>query len=302
MASSLLSQLIRTISGARPRHGDYLIEAKAGLDDHELTDAERYLGYLLDQDEDIGSLSAAYCALLDETIEEQLFFQRNQRYRYQTFAEVSDLVYFDEAYMHNYMVGLAISLYLWPNHRAIRRFFNERLPTDCTGNYLEIGPGHGNFLLRAMRETSYSNFTGVDVSPTSISLTKKIVQSALPEKTDQLTLILADFLSSDLPCSHYDSIVMGEVLEHVEDPQSMLDRIAELLSPEGFSFMTTCMNAPELDHIYLYRKESEVSDMISKAGLEVVQSLNLPHHGYSLDQCIKLNLPINVAYELKHCR
>lgn len=56
MASSLLSQLIRTISGTRPRHGDYLIEAKAGLDDHELTDAEGYLGYLRDQGEDIGSL------------------------------------------------------------------------------------------------------------------------------------------------------------------------------------------------------------------------------------------------------
>lgn len=300
MTSSLLSRLVETISEARPRHADYLVAARARLDEQELQDAERYFTYLLEQGEDMTSLSGAYCALLDETMEEQLFFQRNQRYRYETFEEVSGLVYFDEAYMHNYMVGLAISLYLWPNHLAIHRFFNARLPSKRTGNYLEIGPGHGNFLLRAMRETNYSNFTGVDLSPTSIRLTREIIQSALPEKSDKLQLILADFLNSDLPCSRYDGVVMGEVLEHVENPQSMLDRIAELLSPDGFSFITTCINAPEIDHIYLYRKESEVLDMISDAGLEVVEGLTVPHHGYSLEQCIKMNLPINVAYELKH--
>ena len=298
MPASILRPLVDAISEARPRHADYLNEALQRLTEQEATDAERYLHLLEGHGETIEALRTAYCALLDQTMEEQLHFQRNMQYRYSSFAEVADQVYFDEGFMHNYMIGLAISLYLWPNHLAIHRFFDERLPTKLTGSYLEIGPGHGNFLLHAMRDTQYSDFTGVDLSPTSIRLTREIMQSALPERMQDLELILSDFLSSDLPKETYDAVVMGEVLEHVEDPQALLERIREIVTPDGFVFVTTCINAPEIDHIYLYSNQDEVLAMFSAATLKVVKALTVPHHGYSLEQCEKMQLPINVAYEL----
>ena len=299
MPGNLLSQLVDAISIVRPKHADYLHFALQGLLYDELVDVDHYLSVLRSHGETIESIRDAYCVIYDDTMEEQLYFQRNRRYRYQTFTEVAGHVYLDESYMHKYMIGLAISLYLWPNHRATDRFFSQRLPKNKSGTYLEVGPGHGSFLLKAMRDTVYTDFTGVDVSPTSIRLTDEIVQAVLPEKRARLELILADFLTSNLSHSSFDAIIMGEVLEHVEDPQSFLNRIAELSALGAFLFVTTCINAPEIDHIYLYRKETEVLEMFEKAGLEVVEGLAVPHHGCTLERCIKMDLPINVAYELR---
>lgn len=299
MTSSQTSLLVDAISLARPKHDGYLRAALGDLTDSEMHEMEQYLQYMIEQGENTESFCNAYCALLDQTLEEQLYFQRHLKYRYSRFSEVADQVYYDEAFMHDYMVGLAVSLYLWPSHRAIHRFFCDRLPYERKGSYLEIGPGHGNFLRQAMQDTAFERFDGVDVSPTSIRLTRQIMESTLPEKMSQLELVLGDFLSSELPRSTYDAIVSGEVLEHVEDPCSFLRRITELAKPEGFIFVTTCINAPEIDHIYLYRNESEVLDQFAECGLEVVKGLTVPHHGHSLEQCVKWNLPINVAYELR---
>jgi len=299
MIGSYTSQLVNAITAARPGHADYLAAALANLTVDEREDMELYLKYMVDQHEDVDSLCRAYCALLDQTLEEQLYFQRHFQYRYSRFSDVAHRVYYDDAFMHDYMIGLAVSLYLWPNHRAIHRFFCERLPRQQSGSYLEIGPGHGNYLLCAMRDTAYERFEGVDISPASIRLTRQIMETALPEKMPRLALVQGDFLASDLPRPAYEAIVMGEVLEHVEDPAAFLRRIRELAAPEAFIFVTTCINAPEIDHIYLYGSESEVVAMFADCGLDVVAALTVPYHGRTLAECVKWRLPINVAYQLR---
>ena len=108
-----------------------------------------------------------------------------------------------------------------------------------------------------------------------------------------------DFLEAgDLEPGSFDAVVMGEVLEHVEKPDVFLRRIAELAKDDAYIFVTTCINAPAVDHIYLWRTTDELEEMILANGLEIVEPLRLPYEGKTLEESRELDLPINVAYVL----
>ncbi|MCP4953668.1 MAG: class I SAM-dependent methyltransferase [Proteobacteria bacterium] len=57
-------------------------------------------------------------------------------------------------------------------------------------------------------------------------------------------LILSGFASGNLRKETCDAVIMGEVLEHVEEPYSLLERIREVVLPDGFVFVLTCIIAP----------------------------------------------------------
>src|SRR5471032_2491636 len=73
--------------------------------------------------------------------------------------------------MNRYMNGLLVSNTLWSNHaHAFEAYVNGYLPRLPAGAaHLEIGPGHGLFLLFAAREARLGRIEGWDVSPTSIA-------------------------------------------------------------------------------------------------------------------------------------
>ena len=92
---------------------------------------------------------------------------------------------------------------------------------------------------------------------------------------------------------------MGEVLEQVEVPQRFLQKITELSHQGTHIYVSTCINAPEIDHISLFSTVEQLRDMIAFAGLEIGDELVLPHSGVSLDEARRTRLPINVAFILR---
>jgi cyclopropane fatty-acyl-phospholipid synthase-like methyltransferase len=173
------------------------------------------------------------------------------------------------------------------------------LPKKCKGKYLEIGPGHGYFMAKAMSTTAYDSFSGIDISPTSLELTKKFLDSEFWGETKNFNLVLSDFLEVNFK-DRYDAIVMGEVLEHVEEPISFLEKIKSLSDGDTFIFVTTCINAPAIDHIKLFRNVDEVNDLIVQAGLQILDIHLVPYNNLDIDGSQKLELPINIALVLKN--
>ena len=181
------------------------------------------------------------------------------------------------------MYGLAISTFLWPNHVAMARFFRASLPPGRRSRYLEVGPGHGFLLLAALDVGSFDECLAIDLSAASIEQTRSVISHFRPDAA--LRLEERDFLEADdLEPGTFDTIVMGEVLEHVERPEAFLSRIAELATDGAFIFITTCINAPAVDHIYLWRTTDELEAMIVAAGLDIVEPLRLPYEGKTLEQ------------------
>jgi 2-polyprenyl-3-methyl-5-hydroxy-6-metoxy-1,4-benzoquinol methylase len=94
----------------------------------------------------------------------------------------------------------------------------------------------------------------------------------------------------DLDETHpYDFITIGEVIEHLEDPLAMLRKVHRLLRPGGAAFISTPVNAPTLDHIYLFHNVDEIRDLIAEAGLQIRDETS----------CYAENMPARKAEKLK---
>ena len=294
----LLAAFTARIRHDNPMHRGFLANAVAQLTPQEKAELVEYLAFCTSRSLSIEYLARCYLTVVEDTMREQLYFQRHRQYRYSTFAEVADHVYFNGEYMSYYMHGLALSSYLWPNHLALFRFFRSSLPTSRRGSYLEIGPGHGYFLKTAMQLSRYDAFFGVDISATSIALTQALVDRYGGDRAGYVHLECVDFLEADLPPAGFAAIVMGEVLEHVEQPERFLRRIATLAADDSFVFVTTCINAPAVDHIHLFRHPDELRDLFTACGLEITHARICPHAGKTLDECLEGRYAVNVAYVL----
>lgn len=293
----LVDSLVGTIIDQYPVHRGFLEQAIGGATPEEVDRLAGYLEFCLGKGLTLDYLTESYLTILGDTLDEQLYFRDHGHYRHSTFADVAESVYHDRDYMDRYMYGLAITNFLWPNHVEMARFLRQTLPRDRAGRYLEVGPGHGFLLLSAIEVGSFDEFLGVDLSAASVEQTRTIVDHFHPDAPARVEL--RDFLEADdLAPGSFDAIVMGEVLEHVEQPAVFLRRIAELAKDDAYIFITTCINAPAVDHIYLWRTTDELEEMIEASGLSIVEPLRLPYEGKSLEDSREERLPINVAYVL----
>lgn len=290
--------LVDSVAQSFPVHQAFLTAAVDNASDEELERLSDYLEFCESKGLDDDYLAESYLTIVGDTVDEQLYFNRHKHYRHATFAEVAESVYDDADYMNRYMYGLAISTFLWPNHVAMVRMFRAEVPRKSGGRYLEVGPGHGFLLLTAAEVGDYDELLAVDLSEASVRQTETIVRHFRPDSNVQV--LKMDFLDAGNlePCT-FDAVVMGEVLEHVEDPARFLRRIAELAREDAFIFITTCINSPAVDHIYLWRTTDSLEEMIAAAGLDIVKALRLPYEGTTLDDSVARELPINVAYVLR---
>lgn len=89
------------------------------------------------------------------------------------------------------------------------------------------------------------------------------------------------------------------MLEHVEEPGLFLRKIAELSGPDTYIYVTTCLNAPAIDHIFLFGKLSEVEELTRESGLVIADQCVTPYTGKSIEECEAERLPVNVAYVMR---
>lgn len=290
----LIDELIQEILRINKLQSNFLADSVKALSKSDTQVFTQYLNYCLDQQLTLGYLAECYDLIVKDTFTQQLYFKRHGHYKYSSYAEVESLVYRNEEYMSMYMYGLAITTFLWPNHAQMKHFFKEMLPKTQSGRYLEIGPGHGFHMMEAMQSSQYDQFLGVDISPTSVFLTQKILSSRYFGRFENYSIKECDFLAWE-PNDQYDAVVMGEVLEHVEQPQKFLKKIAALTHNTSHIHVTTCINSPAIDHIYLFGHAQQIADIVQASGLYIKHQLLIPYQSTTLAQSEQDKLPINIA-------
>jgi SAM-dependent methyltransferase len=225
----------------------------------------------------VEKVADCYNKLCKDMLLEQIKFRKTGRYSSSSFAEVAQRVYHSEKEMEAMVYGLAMSQFLWRNHYGLFDYFIDTIgQLEAEGkvrNYLEIGPGHGLHLAESLRTFSKAHFDVVDISAISLGLSQRVVAEFAPGH--DVTFHLKD-VREFVGGSSYDLVVINEVIEHLEDPLAMMQTIAGLIGDTGHVFLTTCANAPSVDHIWLYDSVEAMRGHIAEAGLEIIHEKVLP--------------------------
>lgn len=107
-------------------------------------------------------------------------------------------------------------------------FFKDYI--DRNSRVLEIGSSWGA-LLKAIQDTFGSNVTGVEISGLAAEVAKKYYGLDIYHQTFE------EYWEKRRGDEHFDFIIMVHVLEHIIDPSSILKKISELLTDNGFLYI-----------------------------------------------------------------
>ena len=294
-----LQRLVQRVIELWPEHARFLEASVAGRAPSILDVSESLAQsiFLLAEDEPggIDALSADYRYLCEDImLPEEIHFRRHGRYRLSNFEEANAECYANGPFMSRYMNGLLLSNVLWSNHaHAFACFANDYLDMLTPGaRHLEIGPGHGLFLHFAASHHAVGAVTGWDVSPTSIAKTghalRKLGARLQPKLVPQ-DMFKAEALENE---ERFDSVVMSEILEHLENPVAALRAANDALKPGGFVFVNVPANSPAPDHIYLFHGLQHAADVVAEAGLEVLRTQAFPMSGATLERAVKHKLAV----------
>jgi 2-polyprenyl-3-methyl-5-hydroxy-6-metoxy-1,4-benzoquinol methylase len=284
-----------------PDHAKFLGKSFAGRSQALLQTTEEIASLLLRVAEHrkrpLSAFVDDYRYLCEEIVfPEEMFFRREGRYRLSTFAEANAEVYANGPLMEKYMNGLFLSDALWVNHAsAMNDFATEYLPhARAGGHHLEIGPGHGLLLHLAIRAGRFSSLSAWDVSATSISHAREVLQCL--GESQRVALELQDMYAPEAlerNRGRFDTVVLSEVLEHLERPLEALVIIRELLAPGGSVWINVPANGPAPDHLFLLRSVDEAAELAAQAGLRVDRTDAFPVAGANLDRAVRQQLPVS---------
>jgi 2-polyprenyl-3-methyl-5-hydroxy-6-metoxy-1,4-benzoquinol methylase len=132
----------------------------------------------------------------------------------------------------------------------------------------------------------------IDISESSLKLARGIL------KNHNINYCLKNIFEFNAE-KKYDFISIGEVLEHVENPLLLLKKIYSTLSFNGVCFLTTPINSPMIDHIYLFKNEDEIRDIISNAGFQILLEKIVITEKISSEKAYKFKAPIMYAAFIK---
>lgn len=296
-----LNRLLDETLARWPEHARFLEKSMANRSETVLDTADRLSAIILRlADADPGGIDAAiadYRFVCDEIVlPEEIYFRREGRYRLSSFAEANEAVYANAPLMRRYMNGLLITNVLWHNHcHAMNDFVTEYLPRFAGpgASHLEIGPGHGIFLYFAALRPEIAKLTGWDLSPTSIAKTRHALETLGIDRpvdlVEQDMFAVGDRDETML----FDSIVMSELLEHVEDPVAAMTSAARSLRRGGLMWINVPANSPAPDHIFLVKSPAHAEALVREAGLEIVASKAFAMMGVSLDKAARNQLSVN---------
>jgi ubiquinone/menaquinone biosynthesis C-methylase UbiE len=237
-----------------------------------------------------------YRWMCEAFVTEELEFRRTGNYRFSTLAEAVREVYGNPAVMKPYMAGVLLSQLTWLNHaNALYYYRHFFLNNNAAGyHHLEIGPGHGLFLAEAARDPRCASVNGWDISETSLESARACMGRLAVER--EVRLECRDALAQNQSDQQFSSIVISEVLEHMERPLEMLKALKRLCATDGRVFINVPVNSPAPDHIYLLKTPEEAAELVEASGFEILDRRYFPMTGYTEQAARKHDLAISCVF------
>jgi 2-polyprenyl-3-methyl-5-hydroxy-6-metoxy-1,4-benzoquinol methylase len=211
-----------------------------------------------------------------EAMKLQIKFNKTKKYDNKTYTQAASEVYLNERYMMDlYLPGIYLSHYLWKHHYRQLIFFKKNFLKYCNLSkkniFYDIGIGTGFYSKCMLQSLPNSIGVGFDFSPFSIKHTKRMIKAF---KCSDRYKILNHDITKKKPKILADHIICIEVLEHLERPQFFLNHLFKMMKKGGYGLISAAINAPNQDHIYLYKNYKEVQKQLKIAGFKTVDFIN----------------------------
>ena len=102
---------------------------------------------------------------------------------------------------------------------------------------LDIGCSQGIATILAARAGRRA--VGVDNEEPAIDFARQALSAEPAEVQERARFELADMLVSDLGGARFDTVLLGEILEHHDDPRRLFARAARFVAPDGIIVVST---------------------------------------------------------------
>lgn len=212
-------------------------------------------------------------------LKEEMHFKQTGQYAAQPedLERVTQAVYDNEEVMDRYyLVGLYSTYFLWPHHYRILEFYRRSfLQVGPSPNHvMEWGVGHGLLALEALEQWTAAQATLVDLSKFSLAFAGRLLDAAgVAERCQRRQ---GNVLELQLP-RQAERIICSELLEHVPDPDRLLERLRAALAPGGCAYLTGAINAAQPDHVYLFTSDEQLFRLMEKHGFRIQAHLTACH-------------------------
>lgn len=178
---------------------------------------------------------------------------------------------------------------------------------------LDVGCG-GGILTESMAKLG-ANVVGIDQSDIAIKIAKLHAKESTLN-IDYKQLNIESF--SDKNKNKYDVITCLEMIEHVPDPSSIINKCSELISPKGTIYLSTINRniksflfaivgaeyilqlLPKGTHEYKkFIKPSEINQWASKNGLEITSAIGMTYNPLIKKYSLNNDTSVNYMLELR---
>lgn len=148
-------------------------------------------------------------------------------------------------------------------------------------------------MLLHFSETSgkVGSLTGWDVSESSFAATHHAL--AVWGSGTGTTLKIQNVMEPADSEKKFDSVVISEVLEHLDQPDRALRNLAQSMRPRGHIFVNVPVNSPAPDHIYLWPDPEKVVELVASSGFGIAETALAPVTGHTVDSARKRKLTLN---------
>lgn len=241
--------------------------------------AERMIGWaeVLLGEATLDTLIDGYLAFTIHVNQSQVAYETRGHYENSSYEEVRRHTYDNAEFMKDYHWGVYVTTFAWPHHLQIMQLFQSMFLSYLTVSspapqLLELGSGSGVWSLTALQSAPHLRATLVDISQTSVDLSKRLI--ARTSHTAQMNVHHDNALTFQ-PKELADAGISCFLMEHLENPEQLLHSLHRNLRDRAYAFVTTALTAAEVDHIFEFRRESEVIQMAEASGFRVISSLSL---------------------------
>lgn len=265
-----LDRLESAFRSASPLFRDVVSRLRRDLGADWAQGADETIRRLFPTEEDLIAAVKGYSRFALNILRLQARFEKTRAYQAKPYDQVCRDVYANGEFMRTqYLPGLLLSHELWPHHVRQRRFFESAFLSEMgrggARTFYDVGIGTGFYSRLALVGLPAAVGVGYEISEESKAFSER--QATAFGVGERLHVEIRNVVET--PPEPIGWLLCVEVLEHLEDPVAFLRGLRSILAPGGKAFVTTALNAPHDDHIFLYRTAAEVCDQFLEVGFEI---------------------------------